>query len=177
MSLRCTASAQLIGQVCSNQSPQTFTAAGRSSSRHFFFKSMCLVAVSERLPQVACARSAWRFATPCRLAARTFRRGMLLPDPSRLQEFFQKRLQLSFHGRDWGSAVLARSASGCPNPSRTSSRFSEDTMFSVILLTSALFVMSNLQDLGRQKGFQSSPQLAMPCAVCVPALLPFHEET
>ena len=56
-----------------------------------------------------------------------------------------------------------RSASVCPSASRTSNRFSGETMFAVILLMSALYVIvqpaeSNLvADLVRQKGFQSGP--------------------
>ena len=123
------------------------------------FNSMCLFAV--RLPYVVCARSAWRCAPPCCLHARLCQRRILLPEASRLQKFFQKRLQLSRHGCGWSSTVLALCL-GLQSASRTSSRVCGDTMFSVIILTSALHILSSAEShlvagLGRQKWFRTNP--------------------
>ena len=77
-----------------------------------------------------------------------------------------------------------RSASVCPSASRTSNRFSGDTMFSVILLMSALYVLSSLQNrtssqiwFGR-RGSSLAQYVDKPCAFtsCRPCC-PSAEET
>ena len=138
------------------------------------FNLMCLFAV--RLPYVVCARSAWRCAPPCCLHARLCQRRILLPEASRLQKFFQKRLQLSRHGFGWSSTVLALCL-GLQSASRTSSRVCGDTVFSVIILTSALHILSSLQNRnssqiwGGRRGSRRTQQLAMPFTARVPTSL------
>ena len=73
-----------------------------------------------------------------------FQRGMPLQQFSRLQTTFQERLQLSFRRCRWARPYL-RSDSVWLSASRTRSRCSRETMFSVILLMSAWYVLSSLQ--------------------------------